>query len=78
MEKGVIEPVHVENQFTTSPIVRLTREYQSVDALRVFIYKVGAYKKRSRMYRSRRFKAVDVTDIDDAVRIVCKHEGLDL
>ncbi|KNC54550.1 uncharacterized protein AMSG_10399 [Thecamonas trahens ATCC 50062] len=33
MEKGVVEAVHVQNQFTTAPIVRLTKDYHSMAAI---------------------------------------------
>lgn len=40
----------------------------------VSLIKIGFFKKRSRTYRSRRFKAVRTTDIEDAIKLVKARE----
>ena len=51
-------------------VVRLKPEYNSRDGVLELVHRIAAYKKRSRAYRSRRFKAVVGSDeINDAIRL---------
>jgi len=51
-------------------LVRLSERFKDKEVIRELVVKIGRYKKRSRGYRSRRFKLSHSDDVEDAINLV--------